>query len=131
LDRGVYRQNTFFCSPKTSQLKEYSQKIKKTHFVILGGGSNMLLTKDFEGLTLVIATKEFLLRENETVLSKFKLEKTGMNLSLWCLKQNYGGVENLALIPGSVGAAPIQNIGAYGVELKSVFKSCKVLNLIL
>ena len=98
---------------------------------ILGGGSNILFTKNFDGLTLLMATKgiKVLEEKNNKVRVEVQAGENWHEFVLWCLKQNYGGVENLALIPGSVGAAPLQNIGAYGVELSSVFYSCKVINL--
>ncbi len=99
--------------------------------LVLGGGSNILFTQDFEGLTLLMANKGITkIWETE---KKIGLEiAAGENwheLVLWALEHHYGGLENLALIPGSVGAAPIQNIGAYGVEFESVFHSCKVLEI--
>ncbi len=98
---------------------------------ILGGGSNILLTKDLKGLILKNEIKGI------TVVEEWKKEVTisiggGENwhqLVLWCIKNNYGGIENLSLIPGTVGAAPIQNIGAYGVELKDVFVKLEAINL--
>jgi UDP-N-acetylmuramate dehydrogenase len=97
----------------------------------LGGGSNMLLTKDVEALVLQINLKGI------SVISSFKNSvhvevAAGENwheLVCWCLNKDFGGLENLSLIPGNVGTAPIQNIGAYGVELKDSFISCKAIHI--
>ncbi len=98
---------------------------------ILGGGSNMLLTKDIDVLVLHINLKGIqIVEESETeVIVKVAAGENWHNFVLWCLEQNYGGVENLSLIPGNVGTAPIQNIGAYGVELKDVFHSCQAIEI--
>ncbi|WP_458628986.1 UDP-N-acetylmuramate dehydrogenase [Winogradskyella sp. PC D3.3] len=98
---------------------------------VLGGGSNMLLTKDIEALVLHINLKgiEVLSETENTVIIKAMAGENWHNFVLWCLKHNYGGIENLALIPGNIGTAPIQNIGAYGVELKDVFESCEALKI--
>jgi UDP-N-acetylmuramate dehydrogenase len=97
----------------------------------LGGGSNMLLTKDVEALVLQINLKGI------SVISSFKNSvhvevAAGENwheLVCWCLNKDFGGLENLSLIPGNVGTAPIQNIGAYGVELKDSFISCEAIHI--
>jgi UDP-N-acetylmuramate dehydrogenase len=128
---GIEARTKYFYKVTNSlELKDILQRNKNLPFRILGGGSNILLTKDFEGLTLLIANKgiEILEEYPETVTVEVQAGENWHEFVLWCLSRNYGGVENLALIPGGVGAAPIQNIGAYGVELASVFKSCKVLN---
>jgi UDP-N-acetylmuramate dehydrogenase len=99
--------------------------------LILGGGSNLLLTKDVEALVLQINLKGI------SVISSFKNSvhvevAAGENwheLVCWCLNKDFGGLENLSLIPGNVGTAPIQNIGAYGVELKDSFISCKAIHI--
>ena len=121
----------FYKVTDTFELKEILVNKQNLPFRVLGGGSNVLFTENFEGLTLLIANKgiEVLQETSKTVTIEVKAGENWHEFVLWCLKHNYGGVENLALIPGSVGAAPIQNIGAYGVELTSVFKSCKALNV--
>ncbi|MFZ0453136.1 MAG: UDP-N-acetylmuramate dehydrogenase, partial [Ignavibacteriaceae bacterium] len=90
-----------------------------------GGGSNILFTKDFEGLVIKISSNEIqIIQEDEE--SVFVKASAGVNwhdLVLYCAERNFGGVENLSLIPGKVGAAPIQNVGAYGQELKDSFYS--------
>lgn len=98
---------------------------------ILGGGSNILWTKKFNGLTLHIDTKGIsITKENDShVFVNVQAGENWHEFVLWSIKNNYGGIENLALIPGSVGAAPIQNIGAYGVELKEVFVECSGINI--
>jgi len=98
--------------------------------LFLGGGSNILLTKNFEGVAIKLNLKgisEKILNENEISVTA----KSGENwheFVLYCLNKNYGGLENLSLIPGNVGTSPMQNIGAYGTEIKDVFTECKVLN---
>ena len=121
----------FFKITKATELKNILTQNKELPFQILGGGSNILFTKNFEGLTLLIDTKgiELIAENNETVVVEVQAGENWHDFVCWCLDHDYGGVENLALIPGSVGSAPIQNIGAYGVELTSVFKSCKTLDL--
>jgi UDP-N-acetylmuramate dehydrogenase len=93
--------------------------------LILGGGSNVLFTKDFDGLVLKISIPgiEIINEDEETVTIKAGAGVIWHKLVLFCIERNYGGIENLSLIPGAVGAAPIQNIGAYGQELKDVFVS--------
>jgi len=103
----------------------------KNQLLILGGGSNILFTKDFEGLVIKNNLKGIsVLKETETeVWVKAASGEIWHSLVLYCVSKNYGGIENLSLIPGTVGAAPIQNIGAYGAELKDVFESLEALNL--
>ncbi|MCQ4036096.1 UDP-N-acetylmuramate dehydrogenase [Kaistella montana] len=99
--------------------------------LFLGGGSNILLTKNFEGLVIQLNLKgisEEIIGEN-TVLVTAKSGENWHQFVQYCLEKNYGGLENLSLIPGNVGTSPMQNIGAYGVEIKDHFVSCKVLNL--
>lgn len=100
-------------------------------FLILGGGSNVLFTQDFEGLVLHNQIKgiELEREEENAIYIKVGGGELWHDLVLWCLEQSYGGVENLSLIPGSVGAAPIQNIGAYGVEVKDIFYSLEGIEL--
>lgn len=98
---------------------------------ILGGGSNMLLTKDLDCLVIHVALKgiKIIDQDKNEVLVKAYAGENWHQFVLWCLDHDFGGIENLSLIPGNVGTAPIQNIGAYGVELKDVFHSCEALNI--
>lgn len=98
---------------------------------ILGGGSNMLLTKDIDALVIHINNKgkEVISETENSVTVKIEAGENWHEFVLWCLSHDFGGVENLSLIPGNVGTAPIQNIGAYGVELKDVFHSCEAINI--
>lgn len=107
------------------KLKDYPNKF------ILGGGSNMLLTKDLDALVIHINIKgiEIISENNDSVLVKANAGVNWHELVLWCLNHDFGGIENLSLIPGNVGSAPIQNIGAYGIELKDVFVSCEAIEV--
>nr|WP_307308682.1 UDP-N-acetylmuramate dehydrogenase [Epilithonimonas hungarica] len=99
--------------------------------LFIGGGSNILLTKDFDGLAIHLNLRgisEEIIDENQ-VLVTAKAGENWHQFVMYCLEKNYGGLENLSLIPGNVGTSPMQNIGAYGTEIKDVFESCKVLNL--
>lgn len=110
---------------KALELKAYPNKF------ILSGGSNMLLTKDIDALVMHINLKGiFIVEEDDNhVLVKVMAGENWHELVLWSLEKGYGGLENLSLIPGNVGTAPIQNIGAYGVELKDVFESCAAMEI--
>lgn len=99
--------------------------------LFLGGGSNILFTKDFEGWVIKLNLKgisEEILDENH-VLVTAKAGENWHEFVQFCLSKNYGGLENLSLIPGNVGTSPMQNIGAYGTEIKDTFVSCTVLHL--
>lgn len=93
--------------------------------LVLGGGSNLLLTGDFPGLVLHMQMTgvEVVSENSEAVYVKAAAGENWHGFVQWTLQQGFGGLENLSLIPGNVGAAPIQNIGAYGVELKDRFHS--------
>lgn len=95
-------------------------KHQELPFLILGGGSNILFTKDFDGLVIKMELKGIeLVKESATdVLLNVGAGENWHLFVTYCVHKSWGGVENLSLIPGTVGAAPIQNIGAYGVEAK-------------
>ncbi|MBC7615667.1 MAG: UDP-N-acetylmuramate dehydrogenase [Pedobacter sp.] len=98
----------------------YTQEI-----LVLGGGSNMLFTKDFKGLVIKISIPGISYVENgDEVIVTAGAGVVWNDLVTFCVHHDFAGLENLTLIPGTVGASPIQNIGAYGVELKDVFSSC-------
>jgi len=107
------------------KLKNYPNKL------ILGGGSNMLLTKDVNALVIHINIKGItkINEEKDHVFVKANAGENWHEFVISCLNNNLGGIENMSLIPGNVGTSPIQNIGAYGVELKDNFVSCEALNL--
>lgn len=100
---------------------------QKDKMLVLGGGSNILFTKSYEGIIISLKNKGIkLIDEDENnILVEISSGESWNDFVVWAVENNFGGVENLSLIPGNVGAAPIQNIGAYGVELKDVFHSCK------
>lgn len=93
--------------------------------IILGGGSNILFTKDFDGLIVKVSASEIniLEEDSQSVLIEADAGVNWDKLVKYCVEKNYGGIENLTLIPGTVGAAPIQNIGAYGQELSDTLFS--------
>lgn len=98
--------------------------------LIMGGGSNMLFTKNFDGLVIRINIRGIEHRVNqEQVTVASGAGEVWNDLVNYCMDWGFGGIENLSLIPGSVGASPIQNIGAYGVELKDVFESCQAFEI--
>jgi len=110
---------------KALELKAYPKKF------IISGGSNMLLTKNIDALVMHINLKGITIVEEDenSVEVKVMAGENWHELVIWSLEQGYGGLENLSLIPGNVGTAPIQNIGAYGVELKDVFVSCAAMEV--
>jgi UDP-N-acetylmuramate dehydrogenase len=99
--------------------------------LVLGGGSNILLTGNVKGLVLKndIPGIEKIDEDEQVVFIKVGAGVAWHQFVLYCLDHNYAGVENLALIPGSVGASPMQNIGAYGVEVKDVFNSLEAMHI--
>lgn len=134
--------NTFGIDAKASKFAAFSsvdqlinllkqEEIENNQLLVLGGGSNILLTKDYEGIVLKNDLKGIqIVGENETeYLVKASGGEVWNDFVKYAIKNDMGGIENLSLIPGSVGAAPMQNIGAYGVEIKDVFYELEALNL--
>jgi len=99
--------------------------------LILGGGSNILFKNDYEGLVSKVSLmgKDIADEDDEAVYVSAAGGENWHEFVLWTIKQGFAGLENLSLIPGCVGAAPIQNIGAYGVELSNTFHSLQTVNL--
>ncbi|MCI3939272.1 UDP-N-acetylmuramate dehydrogenase [Chryseobacterium aahli] len=131
---GVEANARYFAEVNSvDELKE-TLKLSNTKtlpLLFIGGGSNILLTKDFEGLAIQLHLKgisEEIINDNE-ILVTAQAGENWHEFVMFCLSKNYGGLENLSLIPGNVGTSPMQNIGAYGTEIKDVFVECKVLNL--
>ncbi|WP_345949046.1 MULTISPECIES: UDP-N-acetylmuramate dehydrogenase [unclassified Mucilaginibacter] len=99
--------------------------------LVMGGGSNMLLVNDFSGLVIRLNIQGITQQtEGDTVFVETGAGEVWNDLVMYCVERGFAGMENLSLIPGSVGASPIQNIGAYGVELKDVFESCRAFEIV-
>lgn len=139
---SLKQYNTFGINAAASEIIEISGvkvlqnlinigRLSQHPFLILGGGSNILFTQDYSGLVLLNRLKGIaLVDENEEhIFVKAAGGEIWHDLVMYCVNKQYAGIENLSLIPGTVGAAPIQNIGAYGVELKDVFHSLEAINL--
>lgn len=115
-----------------NSLKELKEIIaSEKNIFLLGGGSNILLTGDVEKLVIHLNTKGVIVNDiaADEVLVTAEAGENWHEFVLWCVSQNYGGLENLALIPGNVGTSPIQNIGAYGVEIKDVFQQLEAIEI--
>ena len=108
-----------------------SVKFKNMQKLVLGGGSNILLSGDFNGIVIKISIPgiKIINKDKETVYIEAGAGVVWNDLVLYCVENNFGGIENLSLIPGTVGAAPIQNIGAYGQELKDVLYSLQAFSI--
>jgi UDP-N-acetylmuramate dehydrogenase len=141
-DHSLKNLNTFGIDAKAKlflefhTLKELQDILGNPDFtslekLILGGGSNLLFTKDFNGLVLHNKIKgiEIIKEEGDEVFVRAGAGELWHHLVMYCIDKGYGGIENLSLIPGTVGAAPMQNIGAYGVEIKDTFHSLTAINL--
>ncbi|WP_103865673.1 UDP-N-acetylmuramate dehydrogenase [Aquimarina sp. I32.4] len=139
-NKSLKRYNTFgievFASEfatitSVTELENILIENENKSLFILSGGSNMLLTKNINSLVLHISIKGITVTEasDTHVLVSSNAGENWHDFVQYCIKNNYGGLENLSLIPGYVGSAPIQNIGAYGVELKDTMVSCEAINI--
>ena len=132
--------NTFGIEAKAKQfvavhniavLRTVLEQNKSEKKFILGGGSNMLLTKDIDCLVIHIDLKgkKIIKEDDDFVWVESQAGENWHEFVLWTIKQNFGGLENMSLIPGNVGTTPVQNIGAYGTEIKDTFDSCEAINI--
>jgi UDP-N-acetylmuramate dehydrogenase len=132
--------NTFGIEAKAEQfvavhtvpeLKSILEQNKNQKKFILGGGSNMLLTKNIEALVIHIDLKgkKILKEDADYVWIESQAGENWHQFVVWSIEQNFGGLENMSLIPGNVGTTPVQNIGAYGTEIKDTFVSCEAINI--
>ncbi len=107
-----------------------SEKCKQNDLFVLGGGSNLLLTKDYNGLVIRLDIKGIkVCEEGDDTYVESGAGEVWNDFVGFCVDKGYAGLENLTLIPGSVGASPIQNIGAYGVEIKDTFFSLQAIEI--
>ena len=121
----------FISVHRTDELRDVLQQAYASEIFVLGGGSNMLLTKDIDKTVIHIGLKgiELISESRDEVILKVGAGENWHQFVLYCIEKGYGGLENLSLIPGNVGTAPVQNIGAYGVELKDSFESCEAMRI--
>lgn len=129
---GIEAAARYFSAFETvAELEELCNFKPQTPKLILGGGSNMLFTKNWEGIVLhnKLCGIEVISEDEQHVFVKAGAGESWHQFVLYCIAHGYAGVENLSLIPGSVGASPMQNIGAYGVEIKDVFHELEAYHL--
>src|SRR5687768_8342018 len=131
---GIDVRGKYFSSfQSTDELEELlNYKLQTTNYkLVLGGGSNILFTKNYDGLILKNDIKgiELIKEDEHYVYVRVGAGENWHQFVLYCLQYNFAGVENLSLIPGNVGASPLQNIGAYGVEIRDVFHSLNAYHL--
>jgi len=108
-----------------------SPLLKENRLLIIGEGSNILFSNDFEGLVVKINTKgiEILAEDADEVTIKAQAGENWNDFVKFCISKKYAGIENLSMIPGNVGGSPVQNIGAYGVEVKDAIQEVEVLEI--
>lgn len=125
------RARFFTILSSQENIENFLLQWKNTPKIILGGGSNVLFTTDVDGLVIKNEIKGIeCIKENDAhIWLKVGAGENWHEFVMYCIHQGYGGIENLALIPGTVGAAPMQNIGAYGLELKDVFDSLEAIDI--
>jgi len=139
-DFSLKQYNTFGIDAKArefvaihslEELKAVLEEHRLENKFILGGGSNMLLTRDIDALVIHVDLKgkKILDQEGDHVLVECQAGENWHEFVLYTISQNFGGLENMSLIPGNVGTTPIQNIGAYGAEIKDTFVSCDAMNI--
>ena len=131
---GVDVKAKYFTSINTiNELIEVTKTnvFKDLELLILGGGSNILFTKDFDGLVILnnIKGKEIIDQNQQSIFLKIGAGENWHQLVMYCVDNGWGGIENLSLIPGNTGTAPMQNIGAYGVEIKETFIELEALEI--
>ncbi|MDX1351326.1 MAG: UDP-N-acetylmuramate dehydrogenase, partial [Putridiphycobacter sp.] len=131
---GIECQAKYFASFRS--IKDLQELLvdpicKNNTLLVLGGGSNMLFTKNFDGLVLKNElTGIYIVKEDaDHIWIEAMAGENWHDFVLFAIDHDYGGIENLSLIPGSVGAAPMQNIGAYGVEIKDVFHELEAIHI--
>lgn len=114
-----------------SELKKVLEQNKLQKKFILGGGSNMLLTQNIEALVIHIDLKgkKIIQEDDDFVWVESQAGENWHEFVLWTIDQNFGGLENMSLIPGNVGTTPVQNIGAYGTEIKDTFVRCDAMKM--
>jgi UDP-N-acetylmuramate dehydrogenase len=118
----------------TASIQELKEALGYYHnqdVFLLGGGSNMLLINDVQKPVIHVLLKgiEITLSIENDIYVKVMAGENWHDFVLYCIEKNFAGIENLSLIPGNVGTSPIQNIGAYGVELKDTFDSCNIIDI--
>jgi len=140
-NKSLQELNTFGVDLYTDQYIEidtieelteiYNQKVFNKKFLILGGGSNTLFVNNFQGTVIHpnILGREILNEDTKTVTIKVGAGENWEEIVLWTVEQNYLGLQNLTNIPGDCGASPIQNIGAYGVEIKDFLLSVEYFDI--
>lgn len=137
---SLKKHNTFGIEAKAKQFVEVQsvtdlQTILKNHVTdkkfILGGGSNMLLTQDIDALVIHVNLKgkRIVKEDDDFVWIECMAGENWHEFVLFTINQNFGGLENMSLIPGNVGTTPVQNIGAYGTEIKDTFVSCEAIEI--
>lgn len=139
---NLSKLNTFGISARAKFLVEINKEadlrelfntpeFKNNTKLFLGGGSNVLFIKNFDGLVILNKLKEIkiLSEDSKTVVIRSMGGEVWHNLVIFAVERGLWGIENLALIPGTVGAAPIQNIGAYGTELKDILENVEVFDI--
>lgn len=138
-DYSLKNYNTFGIEAKAKkfvevtnveELSEVLQKYPEPKF-LLGGGSNMLLTQDIDALVIYLNLKgkEIIKEDEDYAWVRAQAGENWHEFVLFCIDNNLGGIENMSLIPGNVGTTPVQNIGAYGTEIKDTFDSCEALHI--